>query len=1390
MADGTVIIDTLLDSTGVEKGLKTLGTLASKGAKTAAAAVGGVATVISGIAVAAGNVGMNFEAQMSRVQAISGATGGELERLKDQAVELGAETAFSALEAAEGMENLASAGFDVQEIMDAMPGMLDLAASSGEDLAASADIAASTLRGFGLEASDAGHVADVLAKNAADTNAAVADTGEAMKYIAPLAHAAGISLEETAAAIGIMADNGIKGSQAGTTLRGALSRLSKPTQDMQEAMDELGISFYDSEGKMLSLSDQISMLKKSMEGMTDEQRNNYLVTLYGQESLSGMLTLINTTDGKLAEMTESYRNCDGAAEEMATTMQDNLKSAIEQVGGAAESFGITVYESIQDPLKDAAFAAADAIDQITEAFKEDGPEGAAEAAGEIMANLLTGIADAVPDVIDTAVAVIDAFIDGIIDNRKQLLKAAGEIVEALVDGLVKLLPKEIGEPIQDVFDDIGKSLQKGGLKKGVDAAIRIFDGLVKAMGKIIDTVGPALVKILDFIGENLDRIIPLAAGVVAAFMLFETITRIVENTTGVVTRFFDVLKAHPFTAIASALAGAISAIALYQSTCSPAAKAAQDLEDANEHLGDACSEAGERIADTITNIQSAESEYGNYSDSLFATQEELNQLSSGIQETQEGITEILRTESGERKTLTEEEIQSLEDYYNRQNELYEQQLELERAKQSAIQERVSQEISSYNGSLAEFEQYQEKWLKTAEDAKDAEMELLDQQETYRIAQLQQQYENTDSLTQAEYEQQLSEIQEHYRAEREEAENHYSELSGIISDKYAQLGGDYQGYLQSYTAYTTALEEENKRFNEAKKRLNDEDSEEYQAYKQKMQQAILENGGDLNQLETMLNMEWEEEQQRHNQAVADISEQLASLLDDSNNEYIQTMIGTAAEIATSGGQMTEAQSQVIDTLIQGWNRLPEDSDARQKILDMLTPAMEALESSYPAFRDAANKSPEEIIKAWEQLLEDSGVVYNAAKSVQDQAVKGTQDGGVNVATSATQVTNNAVNAATSTFNATGSQLYSAAAGYMAQGSAGIASSDLAMNAMSVAAQAVGMSQAEFNNRSGEIFAAALAFAQSGASGFTSSDLQGIFGSNTEAAVAVANDYLAQGAATAGENAGAYGTAINTAIVGADMPGTMQDEADKAGLAMNQSLQNGGQTAKNTTVKMTTDIKQTLTSAHLDTVGRKVGSDMSGQFASGIRSGQSESTSAAQDLAQGAISAIQDAGMYDAAYSVGQNFGDGLAAGIASKTQQIASEAAATVRNAINAANAEQNANSPAKEVIPVGENWGGGVVVGIEKMQQKVDAAAARTMAGAIDAATRKAALAQMRTAIGRTLQRAVMDLSLMRQQPSGNIPVPAEPGEVNQTVNIYQPVKSPVEMSREMKKTAKEMAWH
>lgn len=293
----------------------------------------------------------DFETGMSGVRALTGATNEEFLLLKETAKELGAETSFSASEAAEGMQNLASAGFSTNEIVAAMPGMLDLAASSGEDLAVASDIAATTLRGFGLEASEAAHVADVLAEAAARTNANVSDTGEAMKYIAPIANTMGLSLEEVAAAIGLLSDAGIKGSQAGTTLRGALSRLAKPTEDMQEVMKNLGLSFYDSNGQMKSISAIVGMLKTNMANLTEEQRQNALVTLFGQEALSGMMVLMEAGPEKLDALTQSLENCEGAASEMAKVRLDNLAGDMEELSGAVETAKLDIMEKLDPYLR-------------------------------------------------------------------------------------------------------------------------------------------------------------------------------------------------------------------------------------------------------------------------------------------------------------------------------------------------------------------------------------------------------------------------------------------------------------------------------------------------------------------------------------------------------------------------------------------------------------------------------------------------------------------------------------------------------------------------------------------------------------------------------------------------------------------------------------------------------------------------------------------------------------------------------------------------------------------------------------------------------------------------------------------------------------------------------
>ena len=284
------------------------------------------------------------------VQALTGATGTEFEALSNQAKELGKTTMFSATQSANAMSELASAGFTTTEIMDAMPGLLDLAASGNIDLAEAANIASSTLRGFGLEASQSSHVSDVLAEAAARTNAGVTDMGMAMGYIAPVASAMGVSIEETAAAVGLLSNAGIQGSKAGTVLRSALSSLAKPSKEASELMANLGFNAYDTNGKMLPLNKIIANLQESMSGLTDEQKQNALVTIFGQEALSGMLALIASGPDELNNLTNGFENCDGAAKGMADTMQNNLQGKVTQFKSALEGAGIAIGENLLPAL--------------------------------------------------------------------------------------------------------------------------------------------------------------------------------------------------------------------------------------------------------------------------------------------------------------------------------------------------------------------------------------------------------------------------------------------------------------------------------------------------------------------------------------------------------------------------------------------------------------------------------------------------------------------------------------------------------------------------------------------------------------------------------------------------------------------------------------------------------------------------------------------------------------------------------------------------------------------------------------------------------------------------------------------------------------------------------
>lgn len=327
--------------TGIGKSMTSVGSTLTKS----------VTVPLLGIGTAGLKVASDFDSAMSGVKAISGATGEEFDALRAKAIELGGSTAFSANEVAEAMTEMAKAGWDSQQILDGMGGVLDAAAASGENLGTVSTIVADAITGFGIEAKESTRVADLLTQAANSGTIGINDLGESFKYIAPVAGSMGLSIEDVTTALSAMSMSGIKGSQAGTSLRGVLTRMVKPTDKVAAAMDQLGIVLTNSDGTFKSLDQILSEMRGSFSGLTDEQKTYYAATLAGQEGMSGLLSLLNMSQEEYDEIAASMDNASGVAKETAEVMRDNLAADVEELGGSLESLAITLAEHIIPHLR-------------------------------------------------------------------------------------------------------------------------------------------------------------------------------------------------------------------------------------------------------------------------------------------------------------------------------------------------------------------------------------------------------------------------------------------------------------------------------------------------------------------------------------------------------------------------------------------------------------------------------------------------------------------------------------------------------------------------------------------------------------------------------------------------------------------------------------------------------------------------------------------------------------------------------------------------------------------------------------------------------------------------------------------------------------------------------
>lgn len=1024
--DGSLKFDTKIDSNGFSTGLSklkklaktgvgTVGTVTSKATdmigKFTSVVTTSVATVSAGIGTigtAAARVGMDFEAAMSKVSSISGATGNDLQSLTDKAKEMGATTKFSATESAEAFQYMAMAGWDTKSMLDGIDGIMNLSAADGLDLATTSDIVTDALTAFGLSAKDSTHFADVLATASSSANTNVSMLGESFKYVAPLAGSMNYSIEDVSLALGLMANASVKGSMAGTSLKTALSNLASPTKSMASEMSKLGISMTDSNGNALGLRDIIIQLREKFGKLSETEKAATASTLFGKEAMSGMLAIINASDADFNKLTDNISNADGAAKQMADTLNDNLKGDITIAKSALEGFGITIYETLDTDLRSAVQLGTKYIDELSKAFTDGGLQGAVKTAGDIFGEIATKAAENAPKMIDSALQFIDSFANGIRDNssrllsagrsivqaiiegiinfagygselidgavaiienlilaisanesellkagesiidsivngivnlannagtvvrgvvaliksfiksiknnKDKLLTAAKEIVKAITDGLVSLLPKEVQTPVRKCIDAITKLFNSNGLKKAIQSVTKFIGTLAKAITDMASKVVPPLVKVLEFLCSNLNIIGPAILTVVSAIKIYKGTVELAKIAQ---LGFNAAMSANPIGVVITLVEGLVTgltALCGWLSQTSEDTKALNESQDnyntaaentkkIAENYGDKLSGITDAMDKCRDGIDNATSSLEGFDESLIIPEDTKKKLEGDMTDVQTRIDKICSGYSTDRKKLTQEEIEELENLMKKQKELADKELELQSEYQETANGIAQEFISKFKGTPEEYSKQSKSYIKGAEEARDKVITAAEEQYKKRYQLATKEYK-VGAITKKAYEDEKAVAWKTKEETVKAAKEKCGQTEALITNHYTKLITGTDKFISNNNKITKTSDA---------------------AYLRAAQRAAgyhdLLVVGQINQEQylTDINKVWEDYEKDNGEILDDI----VNNFDEATATQIGDWAGLVKATYESGGKISDDTAYMAYRLRESLENLPED-----------------------------------------------------------------------------------------------------------------------------------------------------------------------------------------------------------------------------------------------------------------------------------------------------------------------------------------------------------------------------------------------------------------------------------------------------------------------------------
>lgn len=553
---------------GLDEAEKEAGGFGSKlksGLGTAAKVGGVLLTAASGAAIAFGKssvqAGMQFDSAMARVAATSGKSVDELGDLRDFALEMGRTTAFSATEAAQALNYMALAGYDAEKSMATLPSVLNLAASGGMDLARASDVITDAETALGLKAGEVETLVAQMAKTASTTNTSVEQLGDALLTVGGTAQFMSGGITEINSVLGVLANSGIKGSEAGTKLRNIILKLSAPTDKGAKALEDMGVAIFNAEGNMRSFTEIFPDLQNALGQLTDEQQIQALSEIFNARDVAAATALMHTNAEEWEAVGTAIRQSQGAAEEMANTQLDNLSGQMTLFRSALEGAKIAISDRLTPTLRDFMGLATDGLSKVTGAFQEGGLTAAMEQFGTFLSQVIDKVIEALPTIVEAGTRLIGALVQGIFDNSDKIFDAAEKIItmlveylvnnaETIIGGVIQLISKLASRlpslimPIVRALPRLIKSVVKAlvaNLPALIDGVIELVMGIVEELPTIIMELINELPEIIQMIVDGLiDNLPKLIDGAVR--LIAELVVHLPEIISGLIAAIPQILS--------------------------------------------------------------------------------------------------------------------------------------------------------------------------------------------------------------------------------------------------------------------------------------------------------------------------------------------------------------------------------------------------------------------------------------------------------------------------------------------------------------------------------------------------------------------------------------------------------------------------------------------------------------------------------------------------------------------------------------------------------------------------------------------------------------------------------------------------------------------------------